>query len=361
MKEIKVNLGERSYRIVIGSGLIREAGKLCGRVVRSKRAVIVTNQTVARHYLDPVEKSLESAGFVVSVVKIPDGERHKTLRTLEYVCGRFAGERLDRASCVVALGGGVIGDLAGFAASAFMRGIDLVQVPTTLLSQVDSSVGGKTGVNLKEGKNLVGAFYQPRLVLIDPAALKTLPVRELRAGFAEVIKYGVICDKSFFSFLERNIAKALSCDPAVMEKIVAVSCDIKAKVVEDDEREGGLRAILNFGHTVGHAVEAATGYRRYLHGEAVSLGMAAAARIAVKLAMIDAATLLRLENLLRAAGLPVAGDGFSAAAVMKHIVHDKKASGGRLRFVLPHEIGRVAVSDAVPVALIREAVREISG
>lgn len=359
MKELKVNLGERSYKIIIGSGNLQDAGKRVSQAARSKRAVIVTNPTVAKHYLDPLEKSLERAEFTVSVVKIPDGEQYKTLETVETVYNRMVDERVDRSALLIALGGGVVGDLAGFVAATYMRGIDFVQVPTTLLAQVDSSVGGKVGVNLKKGKNLVGAFYQPKLVVIDTAVLGTLPARELKAGIAEVIKYGIIWEKGFFAFVERNLEKLMRLDPAVLEKVIGVSCSIKAQVVEEDERERGLRAILNFGHTVGHAIEAVTAYKKYLHGEAISIGMACAARIALKLGMLDKETLFRIENLLCRAGLPVKAEKLNEDQVIKHLSLDKKVKSGKLHFVMPHEIGRVTISEEVPESLIRNVLKEI--
>ncbi len=278
MSSLQVGLGERAYPIHIGAGLLPRAGALLG-AGHGQHAVIVTNATVAAHYLAPLEKSLRGLGMRVDAVLLPDGERHKNLATLDDLLTRLLEKSVDRATILFALGGGVIGDIAGFAAAIYQRGIPLVQIPTTLLAQVDSSVGGKTGVNHPLGKNMIGAFWQPRAVIIDTDCLRSLPLRELRAGLAEVIKYGAIRDAEFFAWLEANLSALLATDAAALTHAIHRSCTIKAEIVAADERESGERALLNFGHTFGHAIEAAQGYGEWLHGEAVAAGMVCAARL----------------------------------------------------------------------------------
>src|SRR5262245_31562666 len=281
MQTLSVNLGERGYPIHIGVGILERLGELLKEAGLRGKIAVISNPTVAQLFLDPVNESLGSAGFEVAPVLVPDGEEHKNLSSLATVYDRLIAERLERKSSVLALGGGVIGDLAGFAAATYLRGVPYVQVPTTLLAQVDSSVGGKTGINHSDGKNLIGAFYQPKLVLIDVAVLRTLPPREVIAGLAEVIKYGVMEAPELFAALEAEIDKLLSLDSERLVQTISTCCAIKARVVEADEREDDYRAVLNFGHTIGHALEAVTGYNRFLHGEAVGVGMAKAASISV--------------------------------------------------------------------------------
>ena len=341
MQTLTVNLGDRSYPIYVGDGILSRAGDLLQRAGLRGKVAVITNPTVAQLYLDPVHESLSGAGFDVTPVLIPDGEQHKDLRSLSVIYDRLIAERFERQSCVVALGGGVVGDLAGFAAATFLRGIAYVQVPTTLLAQVDSSVGGKTGVNHQEGKNLVGAFYQPRLVLIDVAALQSLPRREFIAGLAEVIKYGVIEDPALFKLLEEKIGKLTSLDRALMTQVIATSCAIKAKVVEQDERENDYRAVLNFGHTVGHALEAATHYQKYLHGEAVGIGMAQAATISAQQGFCDQRSLERIRKLIKKAGLPLEiPREVSMQDLIQGMEVDKKSAGGKIKFVICTGIGK---------------------
>jgi 3-dehydroquinate synthase len=273
MQTLNVNLGARSYPIHIGSGILARAGELLNQVGLSGKVAIITNPIVAQFYLEPIQAALSKAGFIAVPILLPDGEEHKNFTSLQTIYDCLIAERFERKSCVLALGGGVVGDLAGFAAATYLRGVPYAQVPTTLLAHVDSSVGGKTGVNHADGKNLIGAFYQPKLVLIDIATLKTLPRRELGAGLAEVIKYGVIEDAALFCLLEERIDKLVELDSDLLIQTIATSCAIKARVVEADEREDDYRAVLNFGHTIGHALEAVTGYTEFLHGEAVGVGM----------------------------------------------------------------------------------------
>lgn len=336
---LAVDLGERSYEVVIGAGLLGELGPRCRRLGLGPKALVITNETVGPLYGETVVQSLREAGFEVHYTAIPDGEAYKSLETAAALYGACIDARLDRRSWLVALGGGVVGDIAGFVAATYMRGIDFVQVPTTLLAQVDSSVGGKTGVNHPRGKNLIGAFHQPRLVVADVATLATLGAREYRAGLAEVVKAGLIRDAAFFAFLEENRRALLDREPAAVSEAVRRSVAIKAAVVQADEREAGERAILNFGHTVGHALEAATGYGRWLHGEAVAIGMAVEARLSVSLGLLEEEALARIEALLEGLGLPASPEPVPYSAVRRAMDLDKKAVGGTLRFALLDGIG----------------------
>lgn len=304
MKTITVKLGDRSYAIQVGAGLLGEAGTLAREAVgdRARQAVIVSNPTVAALYGKRVGQSLKRAGFRVLTFTIGDGERHKTLRTAESLYTFLIANRIERSDIIVALGGGVVGDLAGFVAATYLRGIRFIQVPTTLLAQIDSSVGGKTGVNHRLGKNLIGAFHQPALVVIDPLTLGTLPPRQTQSGLYEAIKYGVIRDRLLFDRISGQIERLKQLDPAELTHLIARSCRIKADVVEQDEREGGLRRILNFGHTVGHALEALTAYRRFYHGEAVGHGMRVAARIAERIGLLAASDANAIDEAVRHIG-----------------------------------------------------------
>jgi 3-dehydroquinate synthase len=342
MQALTVNLGDRSYPIYVGDGILSMAGDLLQRAGLRGKVAVITNPTVAQLYLDKVHEALSGAGFDVTPVLIPDGEQHKDLRSLSVIYDRLIADRFERQSCVLALGGGVVGDLAGFAAASFLRGIAYVQVPTTLLAQVDSSVGGKTGVNHREGKNLIGAFYQPRLVLIDVAVLQSLPRREFIAGLAEVIKYGVIEDPALFELLEEKMGKLTSlADRALLTQVITTSCAIKAKVVEQDERENDYRAVLNFGHTIGHALEAATHYQKYLHGEAVGIGMAQAAAISVQQGFCDQRSLERIRKLIKKAGLPLEiPRELSLQNLVQGMEVDKKSAGGKIKFVMCTGIGQ---------------------
>jgi len=342
MRTLRVNLGDRSYPIHIGTGLIARAGELMGQSGIAGKVGIVTNPVVAGLYLGAVEESLRRAGFQVTTVLIPNGEEHKNLDSLASIYDRFIAARFERGSSLVALGGGVVGDLAGFAAATFLRGIPYVQIPTTLLAQVDSSVGGKTGINHPRGKNLIGAFYQPKVVIIDLDALRSLPVREFGAGLAEVIKYGIIKDPELFSFLEGNLERLVRLEPEDLERVVAESCAIKAAVVEEDEYEQDYRAVLNFGHTIGHALEAATRYEALLHGEAVAVGMVQAAILSRGEGLCDEETVARIRRLVEKAGLP--GElpvGVGLARLVEGLSLDKKSTGGKIKFVLCRGIGEV--------------------
>ncbi|MCY3810846.1 MAG: 3-dehydroquinate synthase [Gammaproteobacteria bacterium] len=345
----------RSYPIVLGSGLLDTDGLLDPFV--GSQVLVVSNAAVAEHYLDGIRRRL-SAERVVDVALIGDGERFKTLDTYASILDELIAKRHSRATTVVALGGGVVGDVAGFAAATYQRGVGLVQIPTTLLAQVDSSVGGKTAVNHATGKNLIGAFYQPRAVIADVDVLATLPEREFRAGLAEVVKYGVIADARFFAWLERSMDALLRREPAPLIAAVRRSCEIKAEVVAGDEREQGRRAILNFGHTFGHAIEAETGYDTYLHGEAVAIGMAIAASLSARLGSMPEAEVERLHDLLRRAGLPVAPSGVDAHAVLTTMGMDKKALDGRIRLVLCDGLGSVSVTAETPSGMIVDAIRD---
>lgn len=343
-ERVRVDLGERGYDILIGEGVRRRVGGMAREVVRPSRVAVITDRTVAGLYGSEVSDSLKRAGLQTALIDIPPGEETKTLPQAGRLYSALVAAGLDRGSLVVALGGGVVGDLAGFVAATYMRGVPYLQVPTTLLAMVDSSVGGKVAVDLPEGKNLVGAFYQPRLVLIDPETLRTLPQREVRAGLAEVVKYGVILDAHFFAYLEEHAERLLALEPAVTVAVIRRCCELKAQVVQQDEREAGLRAILNYGHTFAHALEAVTGYRRFRHGEAVARGMVAASLLAEELGMVTEEVTRRQVSLLRRLGLEVAmPEDLSAEELMAAFGRDKKARSGRLRVVLPTRVGEVQV------------------
>ena len=345
---VNVALGERSYPIHIGDGLIGALPELLrGRAV--SRVAVVTNPTVADLYLGRVQQALADAGFPVVAIMIPDGEAHKTLATWAHILDRLLAARLDRKSAVLALGGGVVGDVAGFAAATYQRGIDLIQVPTTLLSQVDSSVGGKTGVNHPLGKNMIGAFYQPKLVVIDTATLASLPERELRAGLAEVIKYGLIRDHGFFAWLERNVQALLAGDTDALAHAIEVSCRHKAEVVANDETEQGERALLNLGHTFGHAIEAGLGYGAWLHGEAVAAGTVLAARLSARLGWLSESDVDRIARLFSAAGLPTQGPPLGADRYLELMSRDKKVVSGNARLILLRAIGAGVVTSDAPL------------
>jgi len=357
MEAIRVELGERSYEICIGPGILPQLGERLQEFYFS-RVALVSNPTVYALYGDTLLDSLKKAGLDAAVVTIPDGEEYKELLWAYHIYGELLKYRLDRASALIALGGGVIGDITGFVASTYMRGISLVQVPTTLLAQVDSSVGGKTGVNHPEGKNMIGTFHQPRLVWADVETLKTLPRREFLAGIAEVIKYGVIWDKAFFEFLEKNREKILGLDSGAIQFIIRRSCEIKAEVVSRDEREGGLRAILNYGHTIGHALETATGYTAHLHGEAVSIGMYCEALLSSLLGLMERKEAERVGSLIDAYGLrSKMVPGVDEQRMISSMQLDKKAVAGELKFVLPEKIGSVVVRGVRDSDKIMESMR----
>ncbi len=352
---VHVALGERSYDILIGDGLLSgELTRLSAKLKLGRRCAIITDSTVRPLYGATVRDALAGAGLQASLLTVPAGENSKSLKVSGELYEHLATAQLSRRSFIVALGGGVVGDLAGFIAATYLRGVDFVQAPTTLLAMVDSSVGGKVAINLPQGKNLVGAFYQPRLVLADLALLRSLPEREFRSGMAEVIKYGVIYDAKLFELLEQRLDALMAKDMAQLAPVIARCCEIKADVVSQDERESGLRAILNFGHTVGHAIEAVAGYGGYLHGEAVAIGMLAAARLSQKRGGLGAADVARIESLLRRAGFDLTLPAVPFAKIIAPMRVDKKAVEGKLRFVLARRIGEVFVTDAVTEADIEE-------
>lgn len=341
MRTLTVNLGERSYPIHVGEKLLPRIAEFVQQVGCRGKIAIVTNPTVAALYLGPVQEQLSHSGFDVTSILVPDGEEHKNLTSLATIYDRLIADRFGRDASLVALGGGVVGDMAGFAAATVLRGISYVQIPTTLLAQVDSSIGGKTGINHREGKNLIGAFYQPRLVVIDLESLRTLPRREFVAGLAEVIKYGIIADPELFALLEEEMERVLAREGTLLEQIVAASCAIKAGIVEQDEREAGLRSVLNFGHTVGHALEAVTHYGRFLHGEAVAIGMVCAASISVHQGVCDEQSFKRIRRVIAAAGLPVEiPPDISLMDTVKRVEVDKKSAGGKIKLILCQGIGK---------------------
>ncbi len=358
MRIIQVPLGIRSYSIKVGSGLLPRLGAECARLKLGQRCAIITDSNAGKHLAKAALKSLSASGFEPVLITVPAGEKSKRMDMVEKCQDELAAHRLERRSFIVALGGGVVGDLAGFVAATYLRGIPFVQVPTTLLAQVDSSVGGKTGVNLKSSKNLVGAFYQPRLVLCDLDVFKTLPKREYISGLAEVIKYGVIFDPVLFAQLERNLPKLLQRDVPTLRAVVARCCEIKADVVGQDETESGLRAILNFGHTIGHAIENSSGYGRYLHGEAISIGQVAAARLSHKILGLPTLDVQRIETLFARAGLPVRIrlDAARRKKLFAAMKLDKKVSGGEIKFVLARKIGKVVWGQRVSTDLITQAL-----
>ena len=356
MQALRVALGERSYPIHIGAGLLEDAG-LYAAHVGSRSVAVVSNAVVAPLYLERVTRALAQAGArtVVPVV-VENGEQAKSWATLDRVFDALLAARLGRDSVIVALGGGVIGDLAGFAAATYQRGVAFLQAPTTLLAQVDSSVGGKTAINHRRGKNMIGAFHQPRAVLADVASLDTLPDRELRAGIAEVIKHGLVLDLGFFEWLEGNVERLLGRERSALEHAVRRSCELKAQVVAADERESGLRAILNFGHSFGHAIELGVGYGEWLHGEAVAAGMAIAAELSARAGTLRREDVQRVRALIARAGLPQRGPALAAERYLELMQVDKKAAGGRVRFVLLDSLGKASLRAELDPRLVRESI-----
>lgn len=355
MQTLRVELGERAYPIHIGERLLAEAA-LVRPHLDLPRVAVVTNTTVAPLYLRQLSEALQAQDVEVISIVLEDGERYKDWATLNRIYDALLEQRCDRKTTIIALGGGVIGDLAGFAAATYMRGIPFIQVPTTLLAQVDSSIGGKTGINHPQGKNMIGAFYQPRLVLADTATLATLPPRELSAGLAEVIKHGLIRDEAFVGWLEQNMERLRACDSRALAHAVRRCCEIKAEVVAEDERETGVRALLNFGHTFGHAIESGLGYGAWLHGEAVAAGMVMAADLSCRMGYIAPADLDRITALLRHAGLPVAQPGLAAERLLELMAVDKKTEGGKLRFVLLDRVGAASIRAEVPADLLLQVL-----
>jgi 3-dehydroquinate synthase len=357
MQTLSVDLGDRSYPIHIGPGLLSQA-ELVLPHLRQKRAIIVTNTTVGPLYLERFSQTLRNAGVQMNTVVLPDGEAYKNWETLNLIFDALLTQRAERKTTLVALGGGVIGDLTGFAAASYQRGMPFIQVPTTLLAQVDSSVGGKTGINHPLGKNMIGAFYQPQLVLADTDTLKTLPDRELSAGLAEVIKYGLIRDAAFFSWLEDNMDRLVARDTDALIYAIRRSCEHKAEVVAADERETGQRALLNLGHTFGHAIEAGMGYGVWLHGEGVSAGTLLAADLSRRMGLISQADVDRMTTLFQRAGLPTVAPNLGEATYMDAMGVDKKVEGGKIRFVLFKALGEAFVSGDYDSAALKATLTE---
>lgn len=349
MKNVQVNLGDRSYPIYVGQGLLQESELLLPFLGKG-RAVVVTNETVAPLYGEQVQRLLGE--HYADQIVLPDGEEHKHLDTISLIYDRLMAGKFDRNTTLVALGGGVVGDITGFAAATYQRGVQFVQIPTTLLAQVDSSVGGKTGVNHPQGKNMIGAFYQPRCVLIDTDVLQTLPQREVLAGLAEVVKYGLIVDSDFFHWLEKNCESVLALATEELTEVITRCCEIKADVVAKDEREGGVRALLNLGHTFGHAIETAAGYGKLLHGETVAMGMVMAADLSCRQGWIDSATAAHIRKVLEQDfGMPVVPPAdISEEQFLDLMASDKKAEQGKIRFILLHAIGQAVVTADVEKA-----------
>jgi 3-dehydroquinate synthase len=359
VREVTVNLGPRSYPVFIGAGILSGPGPLA-RWVPDRQVLVVTSTVVAPLYLARVRDALP--GGEVRTLVLPDGEENKTLATMDRIITELLRHRFGRDACIVALGGGVVGDIAGFAAACYQRGMAHVQVPTTLLAQVDSSVGGKTAVNHELGKNMIGAFHQPRAVLADTDVLATLPLRELRAGLAEILKYGLIRDAGFFAWLEENVDRILALDPQALQHAVEISCRIKAQIVSEDETETGARALLNLGHTFGHAIETALGYRDWLHGEAVAAGMVIAAELSALLGRLDAGAVARIAGTVRYCGLPTRlPAGVSAPRLRELMGVDKKSRSGRLRLVVLDAIGRAAIADGVDEQPLMAAITAHAG
>ena len=360
MPTINVNLPQDSYEIAIASHSLGELGNKLKQLNLGKKVLVVSNPEIFGHYGDTCLQSLKAAGFDTYIHLIPPGEEHKHLQSIQKVYDTALINHIERSSTLVALGGGVIGDMTGFAAATWLRGVNFVQVPTSLLAIVDASVGGKTGVNHPQGKNLIGAFYQPKLVSIDPIVLKTLPAREFRAGMAEVIKYGVIWDADLFSKLEHygGLDDPNQISEELLETIITRSCQAKADVVSQDEKESGIRAILNYGHTIGHAVESLTNYKKFVHGEAVALGMVAAGKIALEMGLWTRAEAERQDNLIAKAGLPTELPAeLAIEGILETIKSDKKVKAGKVRFILPTAIGKVIISDQVTSEVIAKALR----
>jgi 3-dehydroquinate synthase len=358
MISIPVVTPSRSYEVLIGSGLLARAGECLGKILEKRRAFVVTVPPVRSHWAKVLLKSLSASGIETGLLEMPNGERSKRLTTLETLAEKLIKQGADRDVTLIALGGGVVGDVTGFLASIYMRGVDVIQVPTTVLAQVDAAIGGKTGVNLVSGKNLLGTFHQPRAVLIDPSVLETLPARQYRAGLYESLKCGIIGDQGLFRLFEDRRREILDRDPMVVEKVIADSVRLKASVVSADEREGGVRQVLNFGHTIGHALEAETGYTKLLHGEAVAWGMIAATHIALSTGKLDSVTAGRITNSVLGFGkLPRMT--WRTESIVKRLRSDKKTRHGVVHFILPREIGKVEITSDVPEAVVRSAVDEI--
>lgn len=358
MISVPVATPSHSYEVLIGSGLLARAGECFEQLLENRRVFVITVPQVRRRWARCLLRSLSAAGIEANLIEMPNGERSKRLATLEKLAEQLVRQGADRGATLIAFGGGVVGDVTGFLASIYMRGVDVIQVPTTVLAQVDAAIGGKTAVNLASGKNLLGTFHQPRAVLIDPSVLDTLPPREYRAGLYESLKCGIIGDPGLFRLFEDQRRAILDHDATIIEKVIADSVRLKASVVSADEREGGLRQVLNFGHTIGHALEAETGYTQLLHGEAVAWGMIAATHIALSTGKLDSVTAGRITNSVIGFGkLP--GMKLQTARVMKRLRFDKKTRHGLVHFVLPREIGKVEITSDVPETVVRSAIDEI--
>lgn len=355
MQTLGITLGERAYSIHVGSGIL-ESTDLVVDALATPRVAIVTNRTVRPLYADGLVERLKQRGVTVTVVTLEDGEAHKTWDSLNTIYDAMLRARCDRRTTIIAVGGGVVGDIAGFAAATFMRGVPFIQVPTTLLAQVDSSVGGKTAINHPLGKNMIGAFYQPAMVLADTNTLATLPDRELKAGLAEVIKHGAVQDASFFEWLEANMERLLARDPLALSHAVVRSVEIKAAVVSIDERETGPRALLNFGHTFGHAIEAGLGFGAWLHGEAVAAGMVMAAELSVRIGKLGPEDADRIKRLIQRAGLPVVGPNLGIDRYLDLMSLDKKVALGRMRFILLAGLGKGFIAEATPEVSVRSTL-----
>ncbi|MCK6437549.1 MAG: 3-dehydroquinate synthase [Rivihabitans pingtungensis] len=349
-------LPDTRYPIYIGESLYADAARIVAHLPQ-KKAAIITNETIAPLYLAPLQAALEAAGVAVTPVILPDGEAYKTWETLNLIFDALLGARAERKTTLIALGGGVIGDMTGFAAACYQRGAPFIQIPTTLLAQVDSSVGGKTAINHPLGKNMIGAFYQPRAVLADMAVLDTLPERELSAGLAEVIKYALLGDVQFLAWLEQHIEALRARDRATLAEAVRHCCQMKADIVGEDEKETGVRALLNLGHTFGHAIEAGMGYGAWLHGEAVAAGMVLAAETSRLLGWISEADVARVTALIERAGLPILSPDLGVDAWISHMGHDKKVEEGQLRFVLLRQLGQAVIEKGVPLTVLREVLQ----
>lgn len=359
MARVEITLPHHRYDVVIEPGSLERVGKTVSELAPHARCALLADRSVFALHGEALQRSLQSAGYSPVLGFIEPGEENKTLTTVSGLYDVLLDHRLERGSPLVALGGGVSGDMVGFVAATYLRGVPFVQCPTTLLAMVDSSVGGKTGVNVAQGKNLIGAFHQPIAVVIDPLVLRSLPVRELRCGLAECVKHGVIRDESLFEFIRENLSLIQALDPETIVELVRRNVEIKARVVMEDEREAGVRAHLNFGHTFAHAIEATSGYGRILHGEAVGLGMLAAVRTAVEMGLCEAELLTRLKALLRAAGMLVEADLVSDDELLAAMKLDKKVAGNRIRFIVPDRMGSVEIRDDVPVECVKAGWREI--
>ncbi|MDA0692404.1 MAG: 3-dehydroquinate synthase [Nitrospinae bacterium] len=356
MKRLTIDLGDRSYDIRVGRHLLQQTGAWVTELTNPSRVVIITHPSINRLYGEKLSSSFSGTGVPIDFIEVPEGEKSKSLQQAEKIFDSLLEWKCDRQTVLVALGGGVIGDLTGFIAATYVRGVPFVQIPTTVLSQVDSSVGGKTAVNHPRGKNMIGAFYQPRLVVADLETLETLPEKEFKAGLAEIIKYGVIEDAALFHYLETETQKILSHDNDALAHIVATSCAIKARVVEKDERESHYRMVLNFGHTVGHAIESLTGYSSFIHGEAVAIGMVVAAKLSQIMGYCSEDVPRRISNLLEKFGLPTQLPNLKVEDIIQSIYLDKKTAHKKIRFILVKDIGSVEIVDSVPESPIKEAL-----